>query len=100
MNADKRGWVYEHVHIMSKHIGRAIFKHECVHHKNGVRGDNRISNLELWTRKDPPGQRVSDKLAWCVEFISMYAPHLLAASSTGNLRMCLNEIESGIMMAP
>ena len=35
------------------------------------------SNLELWSTRQPCGQRVSDKLEWAVEFIRGYAPELL-----------------------
>ena len=39
---------------------------------NGDKLDNRIENLELWTRDHPTGSRVEDKIAWCIEFLKQY----------------------------
>lgn len=53
--------VLEHRHLMEQHMGRKLLKNEYVHHKNGVRTDNRLENLEVWaSKKDPKGQRVVD----------------------------------------
>src|SRR5262245_38723589 len=53
--------------VMERKIGRALYPSENVHHRNGVRGDNRPENLELWVTMQPTGQRVSDLIAFVVE---------------------------------
>jgi hypothetical protein len=62
---------------MEQALGRALRPFENVHHKNGVRFDNRLENLELWSSVQPAGQRVTDKVAFAVEILQQYAPHLL-----------------------
>jgi hypothetical protein len=59
--------VGEHQLVMENMLGRRLGPHELVHHKNGVRLDNRPGNLELWVVPHPPGQRVADLVAWVVE---------------------------------
>lgn len=76
-NAGKNGYVLEHVMVMAEILGRPLLLFEEVHHRNGVRDDNRPSNLELWSTSQPPGQRVEDKIAWAVELLQQYAPELL-----------------------
>lgn len=65
--------VPDHRRIMAEYIGRPLLKHESVHHVNGVRDDNRIENLELWSKSQPAGQRVVDKIAWAEEILATYA---------------------------
>lgn len=69
-NAGPNGQVYQHRHVMSQVIGRPLRENENVHHVNGVKDDNRPENLELWTKGQPAGQRVTDKLSWCADFIA------------------------------
>ena len=66
------GWEYEHRLAMMQQIGRSLFAHETIHHLNGIRDDNRIENLELWSTSQPKGQRVQDKVEWAASFLAEY----------------------------
>lgn len=46
----KGQYVFEHVLIMEKYLGRYLRMDEVVHHINKIKNDNRIKNLQLLTK--------------------------------------------------
>jgi len=77
----------EHIVFMEELLGRPLAGDENVHHCNGVKHDNttdgplvnyRSGNLELWSTKQPKGQRVADKIEFALEILAEYAPGHLA----------------------
>jgi len=84
----------EHRFEMAKLLGRPLGDEESVHHINGDRLDNRTNgplvnyrsgNLELWSRWQPSGQRVTDKIDYAIEILERYLPDALAEQLPLNL---------------
>jgi hypothetical protein len=77
----------EHRLVMAMMLGRPLFDDESVHHRNGDRHDSRPVNLELWTRWQPAGQRIGDRVRHALELLDRYAPELLAGGGLSASRL-------------
>jgi len=55
--------------MMSQFLERPIAKGETVHHRNTIRHDNRIENLQLKTGQHGPGGTLEDIMDFWMEYI-------------------------------
>jgi hypothetical protein len=72
--------IKEHRHVMEQKLGRPLLPTEDVHHKNGVKDDNRPENLELWGRCT--GQRVEDLIDFVVTHYEVEVKAAMEALTT------------------
>jgi len=82
-NSSKKGRIMEHIYVMSSYLKRPLYPEETVHHINGIKDDNRIENLELWSSNHPTGQRVEDMINFCIDYLKKYKPEYLSILKQG-----------------
>lgn len=71
-SSNMEGYVFEHRLVVENYLGRRLIRSENVHHRNGVKGDNRLENLEMWVSMQPAGQRITDLVAFAHEILARY----------------------------
>jgi hypothetical protein len=61
--------VREHRHVYEQHYNIKLTRNDTIHHKNGIRTDNRIENLERYPSAHGRGQRMPDLVSWSVALL-------------------------------
>lgn len=71
--------VLEHRHTIATQLGRDLLPGETVHHRDGNRRNNDPNNLELFSSRHGPGQRVIDKVQFAIDMLRLYPEFARAA---------------------
>ena len=81
-------YIAEHRLVMAEHLGRTLLKSELVHHKNGIKDDNHIANLELMAHREEhlPSMNVQNIIARQDKRIAQLEQHV-ALLEADNVRL-------------
>ncbi len=71
-NGIKGREILEHRLVMERHLGRALRPEETVHHRVKPTTNNSLDNLELFSNRHGPGQRVSEQIEWATKLLLDY----------------------------
>lgn len=97
-NANSRGYVMEHRLVYEEHLKRLLLPSEFIHHKDGNRQNNYLSNLELWVKMQPSGQRVKDLVEYAVKILSLYDKYKLNDSLCHHPRRDIIDVKAAMEM--
>ena len=91
--ADKRGYVFEHILIVEKLLGRLLNDTECVHHKDKNKKNNYPDNLEvLFSNTEHKLQHLREKaLLECGDSEKRKCKFCKEYDDINNLRKALNK---------
>jgi hypothetical protein len=81
--------------IYCRALGRQLRPEETVHHKNGIRTDFRLENLQLFASRHPPGQAVEDLVSFAITVLRDYPDE---AGLQGIRLMTLESAESSALL--